>query len=206
MPMLRLVRATRRFGRRGVFTDLDLEVAAGERVLLAGANGSGKTTLLRCLSGTLTLSAGQATVAGHPVGSPAARQVTGVCLAPEQGLYEQLTAHQNIAFVARLRLPRRAVSAAVSGIEEELGIARYASLPAARCSAGMRARISIARSLVAAPALLLLDEPGRSLDEEGRRSLWQTIDRRPELTCVVASHHADDGNRCRRRLTLTAAG
>ena len=83
-----------------------------------------------------------------------------------------------------------------------MGIARYASMPAARCSAGMRARISIARSLVATPALLLLDEPGRSLDEEGRRLLWQTIDRRTELTCVVASHHADDGNRCQQRLAL----
>ncbi|WP_433228164.1 ABC transporter ATP-binding protein [Micromonospora sp. CA-248260] len=206
MPMLRLVRATRRFGLRSVFTDLDFEAAAGERVLLAGPNGSGKTTLLRCLSGTLALSAGQATVAGHPVGSPGARRATGVCLAPEQGLYEQLTAHQNITFIARLRLPRRAVRAAVGAIEEELGIARYASVPAARCSAGMRARISIARSLVAAPALLLLDEPGRSLDEEGRRLLWQTIDRRTELTCVVASHHADDGNRCQQRLTLAAVG
>ncbi|WP_228543051.1 ATP-binding cassette domain-containing protein [Micromonospora sp. S-DT3-3-22] len=204
--MLRLRGAGRRFGRRVVFSDLDLDVGAGGRVLLAGPNGAGKTTLLRCLSGTLTLSTGQATVAGHPVGSPDARRATDVCLAPEQGLYEQLTAHQNITLVARLRLPRRAVPAAVTGIEEELGIARYASLPVARCSAGMRARISIARSLVAAPALLLLDEPGRSLDEEGRRLLWQSIDRRTELTCVVASHHADDGRHCRQRLTLVAAG
>ncbi|MFI9639964.1 ATP-binding cassette domain-containing protein [Micromonospora sp. NPDC051925] len=206
MPMLRLLRATRRFGRRDVFTDLDFEVAVGERVLLAGPNGSGKTTLLRCLSGTLALSTGQATVAGHPVGSPDAKRATGVCLAPEQGLYETLTARQNIALVARLRLPCRAVRAAVTGIEEELGITRYASMPAARCSAGMRARISIARSLVADPALLLLDEPGRSLDEQGRRLLWQAIERRTELTCVIASHHVDDGSRCQQRLTLTAAG
>lgn len=138
--MLSLVRATRRFGRRTVFAGLDLDVAAGERVLLAGPNGAGKTTLLRCLSGTLALSAGRAAVAGHPVGSPGARRATGVCLAPEQGLYDRLTARQNITLVARLRLPRRAVRAAVTGIEEEFGVTRYAEVPAGRCSAGMRAR------------------------------------------------------------------
>ncbi|WP_328347812.1 ABC transporter ATP-binding protein [Micromonospora sp. NBC_00421] len=204
--MLSLVRATRRFGRRTVFAGLDLDVAAGERVLLAGPNGAGKTTLLRCLSGTLALSAGRAAVAGHPVGSPGARRATGVCLAPEQGLYDRLTARQNITLVARLRLPRRAVRAAVTGIEEEFGVTRYAEVPAGRCSAGMRARVSIARSLVGAPALLLLDEPGRSLDDQGRRLLWQALDRRAELTCVVASHHPDDGSRCPRKLTLAAVG
>ncbi|MFJ6197301.1 ATP-binding cassette domain-containing protein [Micromonospora sp. NPDC092111] len=204
--MLHLRQATRRFGRRAVFTALDLDVAAGDRLFLGGPNGSGKTTLLRCLSGTLTLSAGHATVAGHPVGSPAARRATGVCLAPEQGLYEKLSAHENIALVARLRLPRRAVRAAVAGIEEELDIAHYATVPVARCSAGMRARVSIARALVAEPALLLLDEPGRSLDGQARQQLWQAIDRRAELTCVVASHHADDRSRCQQQLTLATTG
>ncbi|MER5454865.1 ABC transporter ATP-binding protein [Micromonospora sp. NPDC002389] len=200
--MLHLRQAARRFGRRPVFTGLDLHVAAGERVFLGGPNGSGKTTLLRCLSGTLALSAGQATVAGHPVGSPAARRATGVCLAPEQGLYEKLTAHENIALVARMRMPRRAVRPGVAGIEQEFDITRYAGVPVARCSAGVRARVSIARALVADPDLLLLDEPTRSLDENARHLLWQAIDRRAELTCVIASHDADDRSRCQRHLVL----
>ncbi|WP_433549740.1 ABC transporter ATP-binding protein [Micromonospora zamorensis] len=200
--MLAIRRAQRRFGRRVIFADLDLDVPVGARLFLGGSNGSGKTTLLRCLSGTLTLSAGQATVGGHPVGSLPARRLTGVCLAPEQGLYEKLSARENLALIARLRLPRRAVASAVATMEQELDLTGYATLPMERCSAGMRARVSIARSLVAAPALLLLDEPGRSLDDRARLLLWEALDRRPELTCVIASHHADDRRRCQTAVTL----
>ncbi|MFI6236660.1 ATP-binding cassette domain-containing protein [Micromonospora sp. NPDC050784] len=203
--MLAIRRAQRRFGRRVIFADLDLDVPVGARLFLGGSNGSGKTTLLRCLSGTLTLSAGQATVGGHPVGSLPARRLTGVCLAPEQGLYEKLSARENLALIARLRLPRRAVAPAVATMEQELDLTGYATLPMERCSAGMRARVSIARSLVAAPALLLLDEPGRSLDDRARLLLWEALDRRPELTCVIASHHADDRRRCDSAVTLAVA-
>ncbi|WP_430502037.1 ABC transporter ATP-binding protein [Micromonospora trifolii] len=203
--MLAIRRAQRRFGRRVIFADLDLDVPVGARLFLGGSNGSGKTTLLRCLSGTLTLSAGQATVGGHPVGSLPARRLTGVCLAPEQGLYEKLSARENLALIARLRLPHRAVAPAVATMEQELDLTGYATLPMERCSAGMRARVSIARSLMAGPALLLLDEPGRSLDDRARLLLWEALDRRPELTCVIASHHADDRRRCHSAVTLAVA-
>ncbi|WP_410818060.1 ATP-binding cassette domain-containing protein [Micromonospora sp. 050-3] len=203
--MLAIRRAQRRFGRRVIFADLDLDVPVGARLFLGGSNGSGKTTLLRCLSGTLTLSAGQATVGGHPVGSLPARRLTGVCLAPEQGLYEKLSARENLALIARLRLPRRAVGPAVATMEQELDLTGYATLPMERCSAGMRARVSIARSLVAGPALLLLDEPGRSLDDRARLLLWEALGRRPEMTCVIASHDADDRRRCDSAVTLAVA-
>ncbi|GGM07348.1 MULTISPECIES: ABC transporter ATP-binding protein [Micromonospora] len=187
--MLDLRQAARRFGRRWVFDGLDLSVPAGTQLFLSGPNGAGKTTLLRCLSGTLALSAGRATVAGHPVGSLAARRLTGVCLAPEQGLYGTLTARDNLALVARLRLPWRAARTAVARVEEELDITGYATVPAGRCSAGMRARVSIARALLGEPALLILDEPDRSLDEGSRERLWQALAHRTGTTCVIASHH-----------------
>ncbi|MEK8108221.1 ATP-binding cassette domain-containing protein [Micromonospora sp. M12] len=140
VPLMLTVRgAQRRFGRRVIFNDLHVDVPVGARVFLSGNNGSGKTTLLRCLSGTLTLSTGQATVGGHPVGSLPARRLTGVCLTPEQGLYEKLSARENVALVARLRLPPRAVGPAVARVEAELDLTGYATVPVERCSAGMRA-------------------------------------------------------------------
>jgi ABC-type multidrug transport system ATPase subunit len=203
---LRIRQATRRFGRHEVFSGLDLDLPAGSRLLLIGANGSGKTTLLRCLAGTLALTAGQASVDGHPVGSLAARRATGVCLAPEQGLYGRLSGHDNLMLAARLRMPRRAAAEAVARVEDEFELTRFVGLPVQACSAGMRARLSLARAFVGEPSTLLLDEPDRSLDDGSRALLWAALDRRPRTTCVVASHRPADRGRCDRTLTLPVVG
>ncbi|MFI0793946.1 ATP-binding cassette domain-containing protein [Micromonospora rubida] len=203
--MLRLDGAGRAFGRRLVFSGLDLEVPPGIRLLLTGGNGTGKTTLLRCLAGTLALSTGRATIAGWPAGSPAARLLVGVALAPEQTLSGRLSGHDNLMLVARMRLPSRKATAAVAQVEEEFAIDEYARLPAQRCSAGMRARISVARALLGDPPVLLFDEPGRSLDAGTRALFWAALDRRPGLTCVLASHLDEDRARCDRTLAMPVA-
>ncbi|SCL32363.1 ABC transporter [Micromonospora nigra] len=200
--MLRLDGAGRAFGRRPVFSGLDLEVPPGTRLLLAGGNGAGKTTLLRCLAGTLALSTGRATIAGQSAGTPAARRLVGVALAPEQTLYGRLSGHDNLMLVARMRLPTRQAAAAVARVEDELAISEYARTPAQRCSAGMRARISVARALLGDPPVLLLDEPGRSLDAATRALFWAALDRRPGLTCVLASHLESDRARCDQTLPM----
>ncbi|MEU3455154.1 ABC transporter ATP-binding protein [Micromonospora sp. NPDC006766] len=200
--MLRLIGAGRAFGRRPIFSGLDLHLAAGTRLLLSGGNGSGKTTLLRCLAGSLTFSTGQALVAGQPAGSPAARRLVGAALAPEHGLYGRLTGHENLMLVARMRLPAREAAPAVAGLAREFGIEDYAGVPMERCSAGMRARVVVARALLGDPAVVLLDEPGRSMDADGRERIWAALARRPGLTCVLASHLAEDRERCDRVLTM----
>ncbi|SCF27979.1 ABC transporter ATP-binding protein [Micromonospora mirobrigensis] len=203
---LRVRDAARRFGSRPVFDGLDLDVPAGTRLLLDGRNGAGKTTLLRCLAGTLTFTAGEASVAGHPAGSAQARRLTGVCLTPEQGLYGRLSGHDNLLLAARLRLAGPAARTAVARLETELEIEPFARVPTERCSAGMRARVTIARALLGDPALLLLDEPGRSLDVHARALLWAALDRRRDLTCVLVSHHPEDRDRCDRALSFPVHG
>ncbi|GLY22736.1 ABC transporter ATP-binding protein [Micromonospora sp. NBRC 101691] len=200
--LLRVRHATRTFGRRPAFTDVSFEVPAGGRLLLAGGNGAGKTTLLRCLAGTLALSDGTAEIAGRAVGTLDARRMVGVCLAPERSLYEQLSARDNLLLVARLRLPARDASRAVDGLEDELGFGDVATVPVSVCSAGMRARVAVARAFLDDPALVLLDEPTRALDDDGRARVWAALERRPGLACVLASHHATDARNCHQVLTL----
>jgi ABC-2 type transport system ATP-binding protein len=202
LVILRLRDVGRSFGRRRIFAGLDVDVPRGMRLLLAGGNGSGKTTLLRCLAGMLALTSGEATVGGLPVGSLAARGQVGICPAAEGGLWDNLTAHENLMFVARLRLPWRRVASAVSRVGRELEIGSYATVPLHRCSTGMRTRVNIARALIGEPTVVLLDEPSRSLDQVGHDLLWAALDRRPATACVLASHDDRDRARCDAALNL----
>jgi ABC-2 type transport system ATP-binding protein len=186
-----------------VFSGLSFAVKAGERVHLGGANGSGKTTVLRCIGGTMLLDHGHIRVAGSVAGSRRARTLTGLCVNPEQGLHLHMSGHDNLMFAGRLRMPAARVADAVSTVEKELGISPFAEKAAQHYSAGMRARVTVARALLGGPALLLMDEPTRSLDDEGRELFWAALNRRPHAACLIASHLPDDRLRCDRTMTLT---
>lgn len=189
--------------RHRIFSGLTLAVRAGERVHLDGPNGSGKTTVLRCVAGTMSLDCGSIRIVGERAGTLRARAMTGLCVNPEQGLHLQLSGHDNLLFAARLRVPKRSVPAAVAELELELSITPFAGRPARLYSAGMRARVTVARAMLGRPALLLMDEPTRSLDAEGRELFWAALDRRPNAACLLASHLPDDKARCDRSVDLS---
>ena len=191
----------RSFGAREVVRHLDLTVAAGERVALRGANGSGKTTVLRCVSGTLTPTRGTIRVGGHPAGSFAARELIGVSFAQERSFYQRLNGHENLMFFAKLHLGSRpAARAAVREVVEELSIEEIVARRVDQCSSGMVQQLAIARAFIGDAALLLLDEPTRSLDKEAIGRFWAAIDRRADVALVIATHRDGDLERCGRTI------
>ena len=191
-----------RLGRTWVFTALDFTGHAGDRLHLSGPNGAGKTTVLRCLAGALTLRHGRMNVAGHPAGSAAARATVGVCLDPENALHSRLTATENLLLGARLRLSSPAARSAADQLVDTMGISSFADREVRHCSAGQRARISIARALVGDPQVLLFDEPTRSLDADGRTRFWAALDQRPAAAVLLVSHDPEDADRCSSRVFL----
>jgi ABC-type multidrug transport system ATPase subunit len=196
----------RRFGEREVLKDLHVRLQAGERLAITGPNGSGKTTLLRCISGTLTPSAGRVEVCGHEAGSVAARRQIGVSLSQERSFYLRLSGRNNLLFFARLRHRReREARIATEELIDELELETIASERVDRCSTGMVQQLSLARALLGSPTLLLLDEPTRSLDPGAVERLWAAVDRRPEVALMIATHRSDDVERCARRLDLRSA-
>jgi ABC-type multidrug transport system ATPase subunit len=193
---------TRRFGDRTVLDGIDLTVVRRERAGLWGPNGSGKTTLLRCLAGTLTPSGGRALVFGHPAGSVQARRMLGVSLGQERAFYGRLSCRENLLFAARLRLRPTAATRAVAAVCDELDLGPFVEWPVERCSSGMRARLGLGRALLGDPRVVLLDEPARSLDEQASFLLRAALDRRPDLTVVVASPRREDLAWCTRVIEL----
>jgi ABC-2 type transport system ATP-binding protein len=187
----------RRFGRRDVVRSLDLNLAPGEKVALWGPNGSGKSTVLRCVAGTLLPSEGEVRVCGHEAGSLEARALVGASLSQERSFDMRLTGHGNLLFFAKLRFGREDRAATeVAAIEEELEIEAMAAERVNRASSGMIQQIALARALLGNPALVLLDEPTRSLDADARKRLWDAIERRPQAGVLIATHLEEDVSRC----------
>jgi ABC-2 type transport system ATP-binding protein len=194
---------SRRFGAHDVLRAVDFTLEPGGRVALHGPNGSGKTTLLRCVAGTLEPSGGRILVGAHEAGSVEARRLLGASLSQERSFYQRLSGHANLVFFARLRYAgKKSATAAVDSIIEELEIREIAVERVDRCSAGMVQQLAFARALIGEPALLLLDEPTRSLDEDAVGRLWGALDRRRGTALVVATHNDSDLSRCDERLDL----
>jgi ABC-type multidrug transport system ATPase subunit len=142
-------------------------------------------------------------VCGHPVGTLAARSITGVSLAQERSFYLRLSGRTNLRFFARLRYPsHRAADRAVAALEEELALREIADERCDRCSTGMMQQLAFARALLGEPALLLLDEPTRSLDAAAAERLWDALERRPAVALLLATHAESDLKRCDSRLDL----
>ena len=164
---LALAGVVRRFGRRWVLRGVSLRVEPGEVVALTGRNGSGKTTLLRVSATSLRPTRGSVRVFGLDVVADAAavRALVGV-LAHHAGLYEDLTASENLAFAQRM-YGSAADGRRIAAVLDQVGLGREAGERVRGFSAGMRRRLALARVLVRPPRLLLLDEPYASFDAEG---------------------------------------
>jgi len=157
----------KRFGKVQALDGVSLDVEPGEVVALLGPNGAGKSTLLRILGTTVLPDTGTATVAGHDVVQDpvAARAALGHMIGDERSHYWRISGRRNLAFFAALvRIPRHEVAGRVSLLLEAVGLTDAADRRVLGYSSGMRARLSLARALLADPPLLLLDEPTRNLD------------------------------------------
>jgi ABC-type multidrug transport system ATPase subunit len=178
--MIRARGLGRRFGAKRIFEGLDLDVDAGELVVVTGPNGSGKTTLLRLVAGLLVPTSGELDVQGD-------RSTLGF-LAHEPLVYRELTALENLDLYGRLyRVPERRER--IGMLLERFGLWDARAERAGSFSRGMLQRLALCRTFLHEPSLLLLDEPFSGLDEEGAALLDRELAaRRGEATLLVATH------------------
>ncbi|MCE2945222.1 MAG: heme ABC exporter ATP-binding protein CcmA [Lysobacteraceae bacterium] len=148
-----------------IFGPLDVEVAAGDAVLVRGGNGAGKTTLLRVLAGLLEATGGQATLLGRAVDTDhLAREVA--YLGHRPGHKADLSALSNLRHAAALHGADGALARLEDALEA-VGLAGYEDTPAGRMSAGQNKRLALARLSLHPGRLWLMDEPYANLDLEG---------------------------------------
>ncbi len=168
-------------GDREVLAGVGLEAASGDCVHVLGPNGSGKTTLLRVIAGLLMPERGSVEWNGRSTRSHRDEWCASFSyLGHSEGLKPELTARENLAFDTGLRRRLRAGEIVTALIT--VGLADAHDQPAAFLSAGQRRRLAMARVLLAATPLWILDEPYTNLDQDGAM-----------LVSAVIGRHLDGG-------------
>jgi ABC-2 type transport system ATP-binding protein len=179
--------------------DVDLDVPQGTVLGLLGHNGAGKTTAVRILTTLLRPTEGRAAVAGLDVVADAAIVRTRFGLAGQQATVDGLlTARANLEMVGRLyHLPRAVVRARADELLERLSLADAADRLVRTFSGGMRRRLDLAASLVAAPPVLFLDEPTTGLDPRSRIELWNLLGElvRDGATLLLTTQYLEEADR-----------
>ena len=168
---------TKAFGQVTALSGVDLTVGPGSLTALLGPNGAGKTTLVRVIATLTRPDAGQVRVLGRDVvTSP--QQVRALIGLTGQyaGLDEALSGRDNLILIGRLAgLGRRAAMARAGELAAAFGLAQAQHRAARTYSGGMRRRLDLAASLMARPAVLILDEPTTGLDPASRQQLWSAL-------------------------------
>ncbi|MFI5370731.1 MAG: ATP-binding cassette domain-containing protein [Candidatus Eisenbacteria bacterium] len=193
-------------GHRGL-DPVEFELAGPGVVAVVGANGSGKSTLLRIVAGLLRPSHGATAFAvdGRDI-APAERRHHVGYAAPELQFYVEFSVSENLHFAAEARgltRPAQAVDEALARV----GLASRAADRVDALSSGMKQRLRLASALLHRPPLLLLDEAGTHLDEEGRQALEGIVAEEARTGLVVlATNEEREWRLAERQVRLSGGG
>lgn len=168
-----------RYPRGNVFAldGVDLDARVGQVLGLLGPNGAGKTTLLALLAGLWPADGGTLTLDDEPLAATRACQPQAIALAPQDdAFYPMLSARENLAcFAAAAGLAGAKARVRIDTVLAQTQLERHAQQRAQRLSGGLRRRLNLAISLLAAPRVLLLDEPTAGVDPQSRAFLREVI-------------------------------
>jgi ABC-2 type transport system ATP-binding protein len=202
---------TKRYGNQVAVNGLNLEVKPGEIFGFLGPNGAGKTTTLLMLLGLSEPTSGTARVCGHdPAREPLlVKRLVGY-LPESVGFYEDMTAIQNLTYVARLNGIRDGgLRHRMEELLDQVGLLGEARKRVGAYSRGMRQRLGIAEVLLKDPKVAFLDEPTLGLDPDGTQKMLDFIvdlGRRKNITVFFSSHLLDQVQRVSDRVGIMLKG
>lgn len=198
---------------QAIVRDVSLQADPGEAIAVIGRSGAGKTTLLRLLNGLARPSSGSVAIDRLPLDGDLAtrrRRIGTILQAP--ALFPHRTVFDNVATVPRLlEWPETRIASEAAAMMGQLGmpLQQFGQRFPSSLSGGEQQRVSIARAMIAAPALLLCDEPFSALDPLVRRELQDTfvmLRDRGDVTMVFVTHDLGEALRVGKRLVLMDGG
>jgi lipooligosaccharide transport system ATP-binding protein len=200
----------KRFGSFTAVDGIDVDIHPGEAFGFLGPNGAGKSSTMRMVAAVSPPTAGTLRVLGlDPVrDGPAVRARLGV-VPQEDTLDTELTVRENLVVYARyFGIPRQVARARADELLEFVHLADRAGDRVESLSGGMKRRLTIARSLVNAPQLLMLDEPTTGLDPQARHVVWERLGqlKAAGVTLVLTTHYMDEAEQLCDRLVVMDGG
>ena len=186
------------YGKHEVLKGIDLTVARGTMVALLGPNGAGKTTTVRIMSTLLRFDGGSVTIEGHAVDKEPdeVRRVIG--LTGQSAAVDELqTGRENLLMMGQLyRLTKASAKRRAEELLEQFDLAKAADRPLKTYSGGMRRRLDLAVSLIAAPPIIFLDEPTTGLDPRSRLAMWDIIRelKRDGATILLTTQYLEEAD------------
>ncbi|WP_026551522.1 ABC transporter ATP-binding protein [Arthrobacter sp. H20] len=201
---------TKHYGDFAAVDDISFDVPAGESFGLLGPNGAGKSTTMRMIGGVSQRTSGSLTIMGldPEQHGPQVRAHLGVV--PQQdNLDEELRVRDNLLVYGRyFGLPMSYLKPKADELLEFAQLTDKAKSKVDSLSGGMKRRLTIARSLINEPKILLLDEPTTGLDPQARHVLWDRLFRLKEsgVTLILTTHYMDEAEQLCDRLVVVDKG
>jgi lipooligosaccharide transport system ATP-binding protein len=200
----------KRFGDFVAVDGVDFDIARGESFGFLGPNGAGKTSTMRMVSSMSPLSGGTLRIFGlNPAtDGPSIRSRIGI-VPQEDSLDLQLTVLDNLVVYGRyFDLPRAEIRERAQRLLEFTQLTERANDTVEPLSGGMKRRLTIARSLISEPELLILDEPTTGLDPQARHLVWDRLYRLKQqgVTLIITTHYMDEAEQLCDRLVIMDKG
>jgi lipooligosaccharide transport system ATP-binding protein len=206
MSLIHARALTKRFGGFTAVDAVDFDVAPGESFGFLGPNGAGKTSTMRMIACVSPVTDGTLRVLGLDPLADGPRIRARIGVVPQQDTLDmELTVRENLTIYGRyFDLPRPVIRRRVDELLEFVQLTERSGDQVEPLSGGMKRRLTIARSLVNEPDLLLLDEPTTGLDPQARHLLWDRLYRLKQkgVTLVLTTHYMDEAEQLCDRLVV----